>query len=49
MYLDYAELQAKNKKITIISDYGHHPNEILATISAVREKYKKKIGARSGS
>ncbi len=27
------------KKITIISDYGHHPTEVLATLKAVREKY----------
>ena len=30
---------ANNKKITVISDYAHHPNEILATLKAVREKY----------
>jgi UDP-N-acetylmuramate--alanine ligase len=30
---------AANKKITVISDYGHHPNEILATLTATREKY----------
>ena len=33
---------ANNKKITVISDYGHHPNEILATLKAAREKYPKK-------
>lgn len=27
------------KKITVVSDYAHHPNEILATLSAAREKY----------
>ncbi len=32
-----------NKKITIISDYGHHPTEILATLKAAREKYPKKF------
>lgn len=31
------------KKITIISDYAHHPNEILATLKAAREKYPKKF------
>ena len=31
-----------DKKITIISDYGHHPTEILATLKAAREKYPKK-------
>jgi UDP-N-acetylmuramate--alanine ligase len=30
------------KKIKAISDYGHHPTEIKATLSAVREKYPKK-------
>jgi len=34
--------KAENKKITVISDYGHHPNEILATLNAAREKYSKK-------
>lgn len=29
------------KEVTIISDYAHHPNEILATLKAVREKYRK--------
>ncbi|MCX6718331.1 MAG: Mur ligase domain-containing protein [Candidatus Staskawiczbacteria bacterium] len=36
------EGRANNKKITIISDYAHHPNEISATLKAVREKYPKK-------
>jgi len=30
------------KKITVISDYGHHPTEILATLKAAREKYPDK-------
>ncbi len=30
-------------KLKIISDYAHHPNEILATLKAVREKYSNKI------
>jgi len=33
---------ANGKKITVISDYGHHPNEISATLKAAREKYPKK-------
>ncbi len=34
----------KAEKITIISDYGHHPTEILATLKGAREKFKiKKI------
>lgn len=32
----------KDGKITVISDYGHHPNEILATLKAAREKYPRK-------
>ncbi|MEK7124439.1 MAG: UDP-N-acetylmuramate--L-alanine ligase [Patescibacteria group bacterium] len=32
----------KNKPYTIISDYAHHPNEILATLTAAREKYPNK-------
>jgi len=34
--------KANAKKITVVSDYAHHPNEILATLNAAREKYKKK-------
>jgi len=30
------------KNITLISDYGHHPNEISATLKAAREKYPNK-------
>lgn len=33
--------QANGKQITVISDYGHHPNEVAATMQAAREKYKK--------
>jgi len=29
------------KKITIISDYAHHPNEIIATLKAARDKFPK--------
>jgi UDP-N-acetylmuramate--alanine ligase len=31
-----------NKQLIIISDYGHHPNEISATLKAAREKYPDK-------
>ncbi len=34
--------QLRARKITIISDYGHHPTEILVTLKAVREKYQSK-------
>jgi UDP-N-acetylmuramate--alanine ligase len=30
----------KPKRITLVSDYAHHPREIEATIKAAREKYK---------
>ncbi len=33
---------AGNKKIIVVSDYGHHPNEISATLKAAKEKYPKK-------
>lgn len=29
------------RKITIISDYGHHPTEIKSTLEAVRQKFPK--------
>ena len=28
-----------DKRVTVIDDYGHHPTEIAATLSAAREKY----------
>ena len=36
------ELKIENCKLKIISDYAHHPNEIIATLKAAREKYPKK-------
>jgi len=36
------EGKAGDKKIIVVSDYAHHPNEILATLTATREKYKDK-------
>jgi len=36
------ELKIKNLKLKIISDYAHHPTEILATLKAAREKYPNK-------
>jgi len=38
----FEELKIKNLKFKIISDYGHHPNEISATLKAAREKYPNK-------
>lgn len=37
------QVQISNLKFQIISDYGHHPTEILATLKAVREKYSQKF------
>ena len=31
----------KTQNITIISDYGHHPTQVKATIQAARERYPK--------
>ncbi|MEK7541077.1 MAG: UDP-N-acetylmuramate--L-alanine ligase [Patescibacteria group bacterium] len=39
---DLKQGKAGSKKITVISDYGHHPTEVLATLKAAREKYPKK-------
>lgn len=36
------EGSANGKEIIIVSDYGHHPNEISATLNAAREKYSDK-------
>jgi len=33
------EGNANGKKIIVVSDYGHHPNEISVTLNAAREKY----------
>jgi len=35
------EVKIGGCKVKIVSDYAHHPNEILATFQAAREKYKK--------
>jgi len=32
----------KNSPYVLISDYGHHPNEVLVTLKATREKYPGK-------
>src|SRR3989344_9100971 len=39
---DVKEGKANGRKITVVSDYGHHPTEVLATLTAAREKYPKK-------
>jgi UDP-N-acetylmuramate--alanine ligase len=37
------ETQVSGFKIQVISDYGHHPTEVLATLKAAREKYPNKF------
>lgn len=39
---DLKQGKAGGKKIIVISDYGHHPTEVSATLKATREKYPKK-------
>jgi UDP-N-acetylmuramate--alanine ligase len=34
------EIKAEKKGIIVMDDYGHHPTEIMATLTAVRESYK---------
>ncbi len=36
------EIKGEKKGIIVMDDYGHHPTEILATLTAVRESYKDK-------
>ncbi|MCX6760883.1 MAG: UDP-N-acetylmuramate--L-alanine ligase [Candidatus Nealsonbacteria bacterium] len=36
------KIKIKGKRITLISDYGHHPTEVRVTLKAAREKYPKK-------
>jgi len=40
--LEEKEIKLNNRKVLLISDYGHHPTEIQATIEAIKEKYPKK-------
>ncbi|MFA6190060.1 MAG: UDP-N-acetylmuramate--L-alanine ligase [Candidatus Staskawiczbacteria bacterium] len=37
-----SKTSARQRKIIIISDYAHHPNEVSATLQATREKYPDK-------
>jgi UDP-N-acetylmuramate--alanine ligase len=37
------EVRGKEKDITVVDDYGHHPTEIRATLSAARQIWKKRI------
>ncbi|MCP3872088.1 MAG: UDP-N-acetylmuramate--L-alanine ligase [Desulfobacteraceae bacterium] len=36
------EIKGDKKGIIVMDDYGHHPTEILATLTAIRESYKEK-------
>lgn len=36
------ELKGETDGITVIDDYGHHPTEIRATLSALRDRYPKR-------
>lgn len=35
-------LKVSGRCVPIISDYGHHPTEVAATLQAIREKYPKR-------
>ena len=34
------EIKGRKKSIIVMDDYGHHPTEIMATLTAIRESYK---------
>ncbi len=36
------EIKGNQKGILVMDDYGHHPTEIMATLTAVRESYPEK-------
>jgi UDP-N-acetylmuramate--alanine ligase len=36
------EIKGEKKGITVMDDYGHHPTEIMATLTAVRQSYQDK-------
>jgi UDP-N-acetylmuramate--alanine ligase len=36
------EIKVDSKNVLLLSDYGHHPTEIRATLEAVRQKWPKK-------
>ncbi|MEK6805915.1 MAG: UDP-N-acetylmuramate--L-alanine ligase [Pseudomonadota bacterium] len=38
----HGELRVSGKHVLLIDDYGHHPREVAATFSAVREAYPKR-------
>lgn len=34
------EIKGEKRNIIVMDDYGHHPTEIMATLTAIRESYK---------
>jgi UDP-N-acetylmuramate--alanine ligase len=36
------EIKGRKKGIVVMDDYGHHPTEIMATLTAIRESYPDK-------
>ena len=38
----YKQCDIANKKVTLIDDYGHHPNELVEVMSAVRELWPRR-------
>ncbi len=36
------EIKGEKKGITVMDDYGHHPTEVMATLTAIRESYPDK-------
>ena len=36
------KVKINNLQFTLINDYGHHPTELLKTVQAAREKFKRK-------
>jgi UDP-N-acetylmuramate--alanine ligase len=36
------EIKGEKKGILVMDDYGHHPTEIMATLTAIRESYRDK-------
>ncbi len=42
IHTNLGKSKRKSTRITLVSDYGHHPTEIKATLKAAREKYPEK-------
>lgn len=37
----HGDIRVEGKRVHVVDDYGHHPREIAATFSAIREAYPK--------